>query len=165
MKHLVKHLETAGFFSAARAVIDRLAAAFRALRVVAASSSRLGLAQRLPKFLYAFPAHECECRHAGRCQKNGRPASPRPLAAVVSAIRVVVAARGGSRPRACELATKEITAVEARNAHLGERALQTCVASPQFETGAGATLPIADATRTPGHRKVYEPRVIPLLRE
>jgi hypothetical protein len=39
VKHLVKHLETAGFFSAARAVIDRLAAAFRALRVVAASSS------------------------------------------------------------------------------------------------------------------------------
>ena len=46
-------------------------------------------------------------------------------------------------------ATKEIAALEARNAHLGERALQTCLASAQFETGAGATLPIADAVRAP----------------
>jgi hypothetical protein len=62
-------------------------------------------------------------------------------------------------------ATKEIAALEARNAHLGERALQTCLDSVQFETGAGVAPPIAHAARATGHRNVYEPRVIPISRE
>ena len=59
-------------------------------------------------------------------------------------------------------ATKEIAALEARNAYLGERALQTCPVVAQFEAIAPAAPPIASAIG--GLRKVHEPRVIPLAR-
>jgi hypothetical protein len=62
-------------------------------------------------------------------------------------------------------ATKEIAALEARNAHLGERALEACTVQAQFETRAPAPLPVVHAVPTTGLRKVHEPRVIPLLRE
>ena len=62
-------------------------------------------------------------------------------------------------------ATKEIAALEARNAHLGERALETCTVQAQSEIRAPAALPVVHAVPSTGLRKVHEPRVIPLLRE
>jgi len=61
-------------------------------------------------------------------------------------------------------ATKEIAALEARNAYRGERALQACPMVAQVETIAPAASPAVSTVEGTGLRKVHESRVTPLAR-